>query len=179
MSDGIERDLAGLRAHSKHTESYGAIIDASNRNMVVPIYMTPNSSPLNILCVCRQLYHECATLAYALNTFDFATPIAFKIWYAYRKQGQIDMVRTIKVNDDILFVTKHGRLGLQPLTTMFPKLKTVVMGPYRYDDSRWQKDIKDEHMMDAWGDADAVKRGERDDLEVVFEPLHPSWKNKG
>ncbi|KAF2831269.1 hypothetical protein CC86DRAFT_401812 [Ophiobolus disseminans] len=128
-------------------------------------------SPVKILRVSRQIYLQCSTLVYTLNTFDFANPIALKIWYLYRRKAQIDMVHTIKVNDDILFLTKNRRLELQPLTSMFPNLTTVVMGPYRYEDSKWQRGISDEHTMDAWGNEAIVKQGERDDLKVVFEPL--------
>lgn len=62
----------------------------------------------------------------------------------------------------LLDLIRPSRYGLRTLISMFTKLKPVGVGPY-YSNTFRRYPI-------AWDDEAAVKKGERVDLEVVFEP---------
>jgi hypothetical protein len=161
-----------MPAIKPHTLAYGVILKDVTSAKHVPL---AQDGSLRVLRVCRQLYHECATLVYALNTFHFVTETALKVWHAYRSPEQLGMVRTVRVDIGITEMRKQGRYGLGPLTVMFPELTKVIVGK-AHCDLDLTRSVDTFAFAFTVGPAEAVmaaKEGERDGVEVVWDQHWP------
>jgi hypothetical protein len=167
VPDRVRTELQTVTPAIKpHTLAYGVILKDKTSTKHVSL---AQDGSLRILRVCRQLYHECATLVYALNTFHFATETALKVWHANRTPEQLGMVRTVRVDIGITEMRKQGQYGLGPLTVMFPELNKVIVGRAHYDlDFSWPVNDFDFTVVPAEA-VMAAKEGEREGLEVVWD----------